>query len=317
MRCRPRLYTQQLGRGTRWAEGKEALYVLDVVDRYGPLNAPWSAHVLFGVTQYLPFGNLISAEQAEVHDTNEQARLVELLEGERKIEEINLFTFERAYADHLSDEQMARELFVSTDTLKNWVRRGEVIPRAQVPFGRGTLNYYAPDQVAQIREARGLKVHDETTQVEDFKDFLEERDYVFSYKPVLLLSFLKHVDARGGADLDAVVEDYQAFYLQRLADGLPVEKAKSGLSNPEVLRDRDEVRRSLLANPFEKFERKRFMHHAKDLGRIEFALGVWRWISEGDGVAEQIRQQMMNDLEKYYAGMGGIGDLRQNAAPRL
>ena len=34
------LYVQQLGRGTRSHPGKEALYVLDVVDRHGPLNAP-------------------------------------------------------------------------------------------------------------------------------------------------------------------------------------------------------------------------------------------------------------------------------------
>jgi superfamily II DNA or RNA helicase/DNA-binding transcriptional MerR regulator len=302
------LYTQQLGRGTRWAEGKEALYVLDVVDRYGPLNAPWTAHALFGVTRYFPFANLIGPNRTGRQESEEQRLLIELLEYERRIEEVDLFTFERVYADHLSDEQMARELFITTGTLRDWVRRGEVTPRVQVPFGRRVLNYYAPEQVAEIRTTRRLRVHDDSTQLEDFREFLDQRDYVFSYKPVLLLSFLKHVDSRGGADLEVVLADFQAFYRKRVADGLPAEKGNAGLSKPEVIENLDEVRRSLLANPFEKFERKRFMHHAKDLGRIEFALGVWRWLAEEPSAADSIRKQMLTDLAQYYEPLGGIRD---------
>ena len=33
------LYTQQIGRGTRKYKGKEALYVIDVVDSYGGMGS--------------------------------------------------------------------------------------------------------------------------------------------------------------------------------------------------------------------------------------------------------------------------------------
>ena len=36
----------------------------------------------------------------------------------------------------------------------------------------------------------------------------------------------------------------------------------------ETLTDAKFVRRSMLANPFEKLERKRFMYYSKDLGMI-------------------------------------------------
>lgn len=308
------LYTQQLGRGTRWADGKEALYVLDVVDRYGPLNAPWTAHALFGVTRYLPFANVLGPGLVEAGETPEQQQLVELLEYERRIEEIDLFTFERAYDGHLSDEQMARELFITTNTLRSWVRKGEVRPRVQVPFGRSTLNYYGPEQVGEIRAARRLTVHDESTQVADFRRFIEERDYTFSYKPVLLLSLLTRVDSRGGACLEEVLDGYIAFYRKRVEDGLPVEKPKSPMARAEFLDDRDAVRRSLLQNPFEKFERKRFLHHAEDLDRVEFALGIWRFLSEESGAAAAVRTQMLDDLAKYFETLGGIRDADSVAA---
>lgn len=300
------LYVQQLGRGTRWADGKEALYVIDVVDRYGPLNAPWSVHGLFGVSQYAPFANVLRADGSG-RESAEQAQLVDLLEYERRIEEIDVFTFERQYKDYLSDEQMARALYVSTDTLRKWVRKGEVQPEVSVPFGRKAIHYYASRQVGEVRRSKNLGVHDETTLVEDFFAFLQERNYTFSYKPSLLLALLKHVDARGGADLDSLTREFQAFYLDRLRAGLAGDKPGAAMASSVKAENLEQVRRCLLDNPFEKFERKRFMHHAADLSRIELALPVWAAL-EVEGAAARVRIQMLEDLAKYFEPLGGIGD---------
>ena len=54
-----RFYMQQLGGGTRHAPGKEALYVIDVVDSYGAALQPWNLHSLLNLTTYRPFQDIL------------------------------------------------------------------------------------------------------------------------------------------------------------------------------------------------------------------------------------------------------------------
>ena len=49
-----------------------------------------------------------------------------------------------------------------------------------------------------------------------------------------------------------------------------------------MLEDTVEIKRSILANPFEKFERKRFMHHCKDLAYIAWLFEGRRWLAGDD-----------------------------------
>lgn len=303
------LYTQQLGRGTRKFPGKEALYVIDVVDTYGALgsmkNTPWSLHAILACSTYAPWGNPLKTEdrlgpEAEV--------IAGLFEGERAMRAIDIFTFEYQYPDHLSDEQMARELFVGTDTLKGWVKAGKVVPSVTVPFGKILLNYYDPAKVEEIRGAMKLKVHDETTLLQDFEDFLDKRDYVMSYKMIMMLCLLKLVDAHGECDLTALTEFYQSFYLERHRQGLAVDKPKCPYT-PEFLAKPNDVKRSLLQFPFEKFERKRFLYHCKDLNRISFSGPLWGQMDEGR--IASIRHQMLEDLVKWYRDLDGVPDLER------
>ncbi len=297
------LYVQQLGRGTRKHPGKEALYVIDVVDQYGPLNAPWSVHGLFGISRYEPWAEVVSTPG---HMAEEEITLVQLLEYPRRIEEIDIFTFERKYGDYLSDEQMARELWISTDTLRAWVRKGEVTPDLAVPFGKKNLFYFAPPQVEEIRLAKGMNVHDESTQYKDFFDFLEERNYSQSYKMVLLLTFFALVDRQGGVDIDELARLFQSFYIHRTERGLPADRGPSLVTNPEKLAAIEAVTECILVNPFEKFERKRFLVHAKDLSRIEFPLSLWARLKDDPAAIRRVREQMARDLVEYYKNIGEI-----------
>jgi len=173
------LYTQQLERGTRKYAGKEALYVIDVVDNYGGMgsfkNSPWSIHALLGIDNYMPWSNVLDPDDKNY--TKEEIVLAGLYEEERNLEKINIFTFEQEYADYLSDEQLARELFISTGTVRGWVQNKRIVPSVIIPVGRKKLNYYAPDQVENIRIKMNLKIHDESTQYDDFYEFIEEGNY--------------------------------------------------------------------------------------------------------------------------------------------
>lgn len=301
------LYVQQLGRGTRAHPGKEALYVLDVVDSHGPLNAPWSVHALFGLKLYQPWADVVG--DSDPWRSQEQEILLNWLnEQERRITEIDIFTFQDKYEGYLSEEQLARDLFVSTGTIKTWLKKGDIEPDVVVPFGSNQLRYFAPDRVGQIRELKNLRVHDESTQYADFFEFLGERDYTFSYKMIFLLSLLTAGNARGEAQLDEIAALYSGFYVDRLAQQLPVDRASSPCNRREVLEDADAMRRSILANPFEKFERKRFMHHCKDLAYVAWHTGLWNRLRESAADRQRIVKQMAEDLLDYYKEMGGLGN---------
>ena len=303
------LYVQQLGRGTRSHPGKEALYVIDVVDSHGPLNAPWSVHALFGQNLYQPWASVVTSnDPTQTEEQHEQEILLGWLhEEQRKITEIDIFTFQQKYDGYLSEEQLARELFVSTGTIKSWVRKGEITPDVIVPFGNNQLRYFAPDQVSRIRDLKRLRVHDESTQYADFFAFLEERDYTFSYKIIFLLAFLSCSNSRGEAQIEHLAGLYRGFYQDRLRQELPGDREASPYNSTEYLSDASEIIRSILANPFEKFERKRFMHHCKDLAYVAWHTSLWERFAEDVKDRDRMFKQMAEDLVKYYQTLGQLG----------
>jgi len=306
------LYTQQLGRGTRKYQGKEALYVIDVVDNYGGMgsfkNSPWSIHALLGIDNYMPWSNVLDPDDKNY--TKEEIVLAGLYEEERNLEKINIFTFEQKYADYLSDEQLARELFVSTGTVRGWVQKKKIIPSVTIPVGRQKLNYYAPDQIENIRIKMNLKIHDDSTQYDDFYEFLEDGNYSMSYKIIMMLSILKIVDHNGECNLDDLVKEYRVFYKSRLNDGLSVDRDNCPYSELEFLENDSLLKRSILQNPFEKFERKRFMYHSKDLNHISFSSNLWQKISKDKDIGK-IRTLFFKDLIEYYDQHGGIEKIEQ------
>lgn len=293
------LYTQQLGRGTRRFEGKEALYVIDVVDSYGAsLISPWSAHSLFGLDTYQPFANLIEPNSKR---HNELLILDGLYEGERRLEPINIFNFEKEFGELLNEEQLARELFVSTGTVREWIKKGHISPSKQLPFGRKTLNYFEPSIVSKIRQEKDLKTRTEETRKEDFFEFLEERDYTFSYKIVFLLMLIEHCNQRGEIEVETLVERYQEHYLTIYEKHGKVDKPKSPYNNISFLKDKKALQKNLLANPFEKFERKRFVYQSDELNIIGFDEVLWQQLTQEDlnKAAEQYKQDAKDYFEKF------------------
>ena len=105
----------------------------------------------------------------------------------------------------------------------------------------------------------------------------------------------------GEAKIDDVLADYIAFYQDRVDKGLPVDR-RTCPYDAETLKDTGFIKRNMLTNPFEKFERKRFMYYSKELGVIAMNHALVAAMDEGD--VERVREQMREDLENYFGNLG-------------
>ncbi|MBQ8317598.1 MAG: hypothetical protein IJX85_04610 [Lachnospiraceae bacterium] len=104
-----------------------------------------------------------------------------------RIVEIDINSFEDKYGDYLSQEQLAREYYVSTGNITSWIKKGKINPTVAYPFGNKQINLFSPEDVKNIRNELNIPEHTEETIKKDFFDFLAERDYSLSYKMPFLL----------------------------------------------------------------------------------------------------------------------------------
>ena len=287
------LYLQQIGRGLRRTSIKKNVFVIDVVDEYGAMVRPCSMHAIFGNSLYVPFGDITRQDYLP----GQMIEIDGITERVERIVEVDIHTFEEKYGDYYSQEQLAREYFVNTGTITSWIRKGKITPTVEFPFGSKKISLFSPADVEKYRKELNIQEHNDDTVRDDFFAFLEERDYSLSYKMPFLLSFIDHMETIGDAKIEDVLTDYIAFYQDRIDKGLPVDRTSCPY-NAETLKDRKMIKSSMLTNPFEKFERKRFMYYSKDLGVISLNHALLAKMSEGDW--ERVKRQMKEDLERYY-----------------
>lgn len=293
------LYLQQIGRGLRKTDIKKNIIVIDVVDEYGAMVKACNMHTIFANPYYVPFGDITKTDY-------EQGELIVIDGIEERIEritEVDINSFEEKYGNYLSQEQVAREYFVSTGTVTSWIKKKKIMPSVAYKFGSKSLYLFSPEDVEKYRKELNIKVHDDNTIKEDFFEFLEERDYSLSYKMPFMLAFTKHIDVIGDANIEEVLDDYIAFYQDRINRGLQVDR-KTCPYNEEMLKDRKAIRRNMLTNPFEKFERKRFLYYSKDLSVISMNHVLFSKMETADW--ERVRTQLQDDLKNYYSEMGGV-----------
>lgn len=287
------LYLQQLGRGLRKTPSKENIIVIDVVDEYGCIVSPCSMHSIFHNPFYVPFGDVLRSYQPGDFITVDW-----LTERVERIVPVNTESFDDKYKDYFSKEQLAREYFISTGTLSSWIKSNKIIPTISFPFGKEIIHLFSPDDVEKFRKILNIGIHNDTTIKKDFFDFLENRDYTMSYKMPFLLGFLEYMNENGEAKIDDVLKFYTDFYKERLSKGLPADKKPSPFDHPEFIGDLKKVKENMLKNPFEKFERKRFMHYSKDLEVITMNHALHSQLQKSD--LQRIKSQMLKDLEDYW-----------------
>ena len=293
------LYLQQIGRGLRKTDTKKNVIVIDVVDEYGAMIKACNMHTIFANPYYVPFGDITKMD----YTPGEMLVVDGIEERIERITEVDINTFEDKYGDYLSQEQLAREYFVNTGTVTSWIKKGKIKPSVEYKFGSKSLYLFSPDDVEKYRNELGIKEHNNETIKQDFFDFLEERDYSLSYKMPFLLAFIKNVNTIGDAKIDDVLNDYIAFYQDRIDRGLQVDRSTCPY-NETMLQDRKAICRNMLTNPFEKFERKRFLYYSKDLSIIAMNHALYSKMNKEDW--DRVKSQMQEDLQHYYSDMGGI-----------
>lgn len=290
------LYLQQIGRGVRNYPGKECLYVIDVVDNYAGKLTPWSFNSLFKIANYSDFAGVIN-------NKFDYLNILGLSENEISMQAIDVFTFEEKYKDYKSLEQTARDLFIGTNTLSKWVKQNPNFSSLYLPIGSKMMPYFSNADIQNIKQIKKLKDRNEETILQDFIDFVDENTLTYSFKLIFLLNMFKLADKEGEVNMDNLIDEYSAFYKDRIERNLQVDRSGC-VYDMEYLNDRTKMKKSILDNPFEKFERKRFVYFSKDLNILSFNPNLWSKFT--DEIKDEIISKEKKFLEDYYKNMGGL-----------
>ncbi|WP_276624290.1 DEAD/DEAH box helicase [Syntrophomonas wolfei] len=299
------IYLQQLGRGTRKAPGKEALLVFDFIDNTARHNHAVNLHRLLRLREYRP-GTLALAPQEEMEEENRRLRLGEKIETLlphnifiKDYELVDLFDWQEEIKDMMSLHELALELYVDDATARRWVDEGKITPGPdfELPMGRVTHRYFHRERLEDIRQQLDIPARKPEEIRQDFFRYVKAGHMTTSHKPVMLKGMLTLVNEKGQVDLAALVSFFRAFYEQRADAGLQVEISNANINRVKEMND-FEIARLMLTMPFEKFERKYFLEHRKDLNQVAFVPSLWKRLTAED------REELLNicerQIDRYY-----------------
>ena len=298
------LYTQQLGRGMRLAEGKDCLIVFDFVDNASQYNMPYSLHRLMRVSEYHP-GKKVIAPKGQIEEEDElYARgerpeaIIDYPVSADDYELVDLFNWQEEAAGMLSQMELVRRVDVQAETIERYIREERLIPDLAVPMSNHRVfRFFKEETLRQAAEQYGWTLIDDDNRKNIFMDMVRKMDMSFSYKPILLLGILEHADPSGRVELSSLVQFFRDYFDRRRAGGLPVEKKNSIYYSGQATDS--EIAQNTLANPFRRFEYMKILTHTKTLGIIQVDSSVWKRLSKED--LEEIRAVCREKLEHYFS----------------
>lgn len=297
------VYVQQLGRGTRKAPGKDCLLVFDFIDNTGRYAQAMSAHRLFKKPDYRP-GALVAAPPDDLeNEAGQFARgekpfaILDLHLWAEKYEVIDIFRWQDEVQDMYQASELEVELGIGESVVRRWVEDNKLQPDHTISAGNRVYHYFKKDRLDEIRQQFNIEPITRVNIKTKFFEFVEQMDRRYSYKPVLLLGLLELANDKGHVTIPGLVQFFKRFYLQRLENGQIVEQSTSRMTHIADLTDSD-IERIMLAMPFEKFERRKFVRRRKELTQIQFNSVLWRQLSEGDRIA--LKQMAQTALGLYY-----------------
>ena len=298
------LYTQQLGRGMRLADGKECLMVFDFVDNASQYNMPYSLHRLFRLKDYQPGKMVLGTRQQKAADSELYSKgekpeaIVDYPVSATDYEAVDIFNWQEEAAGMISQMEFIRRVDVQSETVERYIREGMIIPDLIVPMSEHRVFRYFKEETleATARQYGWRLINDENRKLL-FMDMVRQMDMSYSYKPVLLKAVLAKADSRGKVRLDDISAYFRDFYEQRRSAGLVVEKpnsifTKGGYTDKEA-------QRNILANPFKRFEDMQMMRHTKTLGIIEVEPTVWKTLTQEE--KDEIITICNEKLMQYYS----------------
>lgn len=297
------IYLQQLGRGMRKSPGKDFLMVFDFVDNANLFNTPYSLHRILNVNQYVPGGMVVGPKHA-MHIDQDMFRqgqkpeaLIDFPVHMTGYETVDLFNWQDKAKDMVSQIAFVQMVNVQNETVERYIREGKIIPDMEVPVGEHrSFKFFEKDTVKKYASEFGWTLITRDNMKAMFMDMVKQMNMAYSYKPVFLLAMLKNMDETGSAKLEDVAADFARYYETRMEKGLPPEKKQciftKGGYTPK------DVEQLILRMPFRRFEDMHAVHHAKQLGTIQFYKALFRQLTEED--LEQIRESSEEALKRYF-----------------
>jgi hypothetical protein len=212
--------------------------------------------------------------------------------------EIDVFNWQEAVSGMISSSDLEVQLATAEGRIRSAIERGIIVPDHTLTLGERTYYYLRDDRAEEVRQQLGLPRVDDASIRDLFLEFVTRMDMASSYKPVMLLSLLDRLDEQGKGRHDEVVRGFHSFYHQREQDGFIVERPIAKMARASALSE-EEVRGVMLSMPFEKFERRRYLHYDRgDLAFIRFAPPLWRQLKPEDFVL--IRKACEEAITTYY-----------------
>ena len=297
------LYTQQLGRGMRLADGKESLIVFDFVDNASQYNMPYSMHRLFKLKDYKPGKLVLGTKQQREADDQLYAKgekpdaIVDFPIDATDYEAVDVFNWQEEAAGMISQMKFIRSVDVQSETVERYIRDGKIIPDLIVPMSEHRVFKYLKEETLETAAKEfGWKIITDDNRKELFMEMIKQMDMSYSYKPVLIKAVLTHADSKGRVKLDDIVAYFKSYYESRRNAGLTVEKpnsifAKGGYTDKEA-------QRNILANPFKRFQDMQMLRHTKTLGIIEVEPTVWKNLTDIE--KQNILSVCDEKLDRYY-----------------
>lgn len=283
------VYLQQLGRGTRRAPGKEALLVFDFVDRGQRHNQSLDLHRLLKMKQYRSWA-LVIAPPGQMEAERRRIQLGEKVDTvlphnifARDYEIVDLFDWQEEIGNMMSMHELAMELYVDDQTVLRWLKVGRITPGPdlELPLGKIVHRYFRRERLDDIRAQLKIPARKSEQIREDFFKYVEAVNMSASYKPVMLKAMLTLADSRGQVELAVLTAAFRRFYMDRAEKGLLIEIPGATMNRVAEMNDL-EVARVMLTMPFEKFERKFFLEHRKDLNKVAFVPSLWKRLTADD-----------------------------------
>ena len=297
------LYTQQLGRGMRLADGKESLIVFDFVDNASQYNMPYSMHRLFQLKDYKPGKLVLGTKQQRAADDQLYAKgekpdaIVDFPIDATDYEAVDVFNWQEEAAGMISQMEFIRRVDVQSETVERYIREGKIIPDLIVPMSEHrTFKYFKEETLEAAAKQYGWQLINDDNRKDMFMEMIRQMDMSYSYKPVLIKAVLTHADSKGRVKLDDIVAYFRSYYEGRRNAGMTVEKPNSIFAKGSYT-DK-EAQRNILSKPFKRFQDMQMLRYTKTLGIIEGEPTVWRNLTVEEKA--EIMEICEEKLERYY-----------------
>ena len=298
------LYTQQLGRGMRIAEGKESLIVFDFVDNATQYGTPYSLHRLLKLPEYRAGRKALAPRKQIEEEDNLYAKgerpeaIIDYPVDANDYELVDLFNWQEEAAGMISQMEFVRRVNVQAETIERYIQEGKLVADLTVPLSNHRVfRYFTEDNLLKSAEKFEWTIVDDDNRKEMFMDMVRKMDMSYSYKPILLLGFFAHADSKGHAKLTDLANYFRTFFENRRAQGKPVERKNSIYFSGNATEQ--EIINNILSNPFKRFEYMKIMSHTKTLGIIQMDASVWKKLTSSE--KEEITAICNNKLEEYFS----------------